>query len=302
MIKISGIKVKKVRIRRNQNDSLQTLRKIYVNKTLVFSSANNVYYHVTPTETHTEEVEYGSTCLKPTTFTPNKSGWTFVGWRTDEKALNSVLSSMVMNDTEIHLYALFKKNVALTYYGNGGNSSEWGDQWTTAAQQAFYNNDNYLFPKFTLEKNWYTREDYKFIGWSISDKIYNAGDEVEIRSNMSVYASWRLTTLIKSPFEVHGVAQGGTVNKTIGVFDLTGFKKLTAVIRKRNYNGNGSGGTVGIYINGVRVIYEDRFTNIRDEETYTSTAVISYGAGSKITTVATGNNEDILTIESLKVE
>lgn len=309
-ITANGISIRKLMVRRGASGAYQPYRKAYANGVQVFSSGADVIYHLRAGKEMIESAEHGQDVLNPSTFRPQdhlpeaNNGWSFRGWRSDRSASGTVLSSMTMKDEEIHLYAVYSRDVALTYHGNGGTSSS-GSSWRSPAKTVFYNNGNYAFPQFTLEANFFSRSNHKFTTWALgstSGTRYGAGETIEVRDNTSVYAMWQITSLaIASWFEVHGVAQGGTVSKTIGTFDLMGLDTLTAVLYKQNYNGGGSGGTIGIYINGNCVIYEDRFTSSRNEETYTVTANISdYGANSKITTVATGNNEDVLVIKSMK--
>lgn len=84
--------------------------------TKLYSSGNIVTYVVDSGMTYLEEVDEGASILVPSTFVPTKSGWTFLGWRKDTTASSSVLSSEVMGDEPVTLYAVFTQGVALTYY------------------------------------------------------------------------------------------------------------------------------------------------------------------------------------------
>lgn len=74
------------------------IKKGYVGDTRVYSAGNIVTYKVDTSTTYQEEVDEGASCLSPKTFTPQKSGWAFVGWRMDMVASGDVLTSKVMGD------------------------------------------------------------------------------------------------------------------------------------------------------------------------------------------------------------
>ena len=99
------------------------VKKAYLGDTKIYSAGNIVTYRVDNGVTYQEEVDSDASCLNPTTFTPSKSGWTFVGWREDTTASSDVLSSKIMGDEPITLYAVFRKAVTLYYY-NGSTTKQ----------------------------------------------------------------------------------------------------------------------------------------------------------------------------------
>lgn len=115
----------------------------YVGNVKVYSSGNIVTYQVDTGVTYTEEVEEGGGCLSPSTFTPQKTGYTFTGWRLDGSASGDVLSSCVMAGDPITLYAVFQKNITVYYYN--GNTTR-----STAVKQQYYNNGAIVNPSFAL--------------------------------------------------------------------------------------------------------------------------------------------------------
>ncbi len=103
----------------------QKLKKAFYNgKIKLWSAGNNVTYNVDTNDVHTEEVDEGETCLAPKTFTPQKSGWTFMGWRKDTQAVREVETKMVMGDDPISLYGAFAEPVTLMYDGNGADITD----------------------------------------------------------------------------------------------------------------------------------------------------------------------------------
>ena len=81
----------------------------------VFSAGKEVTYVIDTDNTVVEKVKKGNSALSPTTFTPARSGWEFLGWREDTVASGDVLTSKVVESTSFTLYAVFKKNVTMHY-------------------------------------------------------------------------------------------------------------------------------------------------------------------------------------------
>lgn len=115
----------------------------YVGNVKVYSSGNIVTYQVDTGVTYTEEVEEGGGCLSPSSFTPQKTGYTFTGWKQDRTANGDVLSSCIMAGDPITLYAVFQKDITVAYYN--GNTVR-----STAVKQQYYNNGAIVNPSFTL--------------------------------------------------------------------------------------------------------------------------------------------------------
>lgn len=168
------------------------VKKAYIGAARVYSSGNPVTYHVDSGITYTEEVEEGSSCLSPTTFTPAKSGWTFVGWRQDNAASSSTLSSLFMGDNPIALYAVFSRDVTITYYNGSAEAL-----YTT--KYKYYNNGNTANPAFTIpqasKSGWLER------GWSVSalgngSITYNSINNTAISSNITLYGMYQQTITV----------------------------------------------------------------------------------------------------------
>ena len=121
----------------------QAVRKAYLGNQLVYSAGNIVTYHVDAGVRYQEEVGEGESCLSPKTFTPQKAGWTFVGWRADATASGDVISSLIMGDSPIELYAVFTHPVTVTYYNGSASAS-------AQMKNRYWNNGNDTPPSFTL--------------------------------------------------------------------------------------------------------------------------------------------------------
>lgn len=158
------------------------IKKVYRGDQKLYSSGNIVTYYVDSSTVYQEEVEEGASCLSPKTFTPTKSGWTFLGWRADKTASSSVLSSQVMGDAPVTLYAVFQSTVIVKYYNNSTTAS-------TTSGYRYYNNGNVINPSFKLtqaaKSGWTAR------GWS----IYNGANSSVTVANGATFTQASDVTL-----------------------------------------------------------------------------------------------------------
>lgn len=186
----------------------QKVKKWDNNGVRVFTAGSTVTYYVDSGVSYTEEVDSEASCLYPTTFTPTKSGWTFVGWREDNTASSSVLNSKVMGDSPITLYAVFRAAVTVTYYNNSTSASS-----TTGYR--YYNNGNVINPSFTLTQaassGWTAR------GWSTSNSgnagiTYSNGATFTRDSNITLYGLYQQTITLS--YNGNGATGGSTASQT----------------------------------------------------------------------------------------
>lgn len=149
----------------------------------VFSAGSTVTYFVDTNKYYVEEVDNGESCLSPTTFTPSKDGWTFVGWRKDTAASGSVESSVIMGTDPIALYAVYKQTVTLSYNGNDSTSGSTASQ----SNYKYYNaGGNTLDPTFTLAANGFAKTNYTFSGWNLGA----VGAPITLSASTVAYAQW----------------------------------------------------------------------------------------------------------------
>lgn len=170
----------------------QKVKKVYLGNRLVYSAGNIVTYYVDSGVTYQEEVDEGESCLSPKTFTPAKSGWEFVGWRSDATLNPDVYTSYVMGDNPVRLYAIFKQAVSVTYYNNSTTAS-------STSGYRYYNNGNTVNPSFALTQagssGWTAR------GWSTSnsgnaDITYANGASFTRDSNVTLYGLYQQTITV----------------------------------------------------------------------------------------------------------
>lgn len=165
------------------------IKKIYIGTEKVYSSGSIVTYYVDTNIVYQEEVDSEATCLSPKTFTPAKSGYTFVGWREDTTASSSVLTSKVMGDSPITLYAVFKQTITLSYNGNSSTSGSVSSQ----SGYKYYNNGNITNPSFSIAANGFARTNYSFIAWALGSTggaRYGAGATITLDASNTLFAVW----------------------------------------------------------------------------------------------------------------
>ncbi len=186
----------------------QAVRKAYLGNQLVYSAGNIVTYHVDAGVRYQEEVGEGESCLSPKTFTPQKAGWTFVGWRTDATASGDVISSLIMGDSPIELYAVFTHPVTVTYYNGSASAS-------AQMKNRYWNNGNDTPPSFALTQaalsGWSAR------GWSASTAgnggiTYANGAAFTRNSDVTLYGMYQQAVTLS--YSGNGATGGSTAAQT----------------------------------------------------------------------------------------
>lgn len=183
-------------------------------------SAGSIVTYICNDVTYQEYVDSGNTVLSPTSFTPEKSGWTFAGWREDNTASGSVLSSKVMEDSPMTLYAVFKQTVTVTYYNNSTAAS-------STSGYRYYNNGNIVNPSFTLTQA--SRSGWTARGWSTgsagnSGITYNNGATFTRDSNVTLYGMWYQQ--ISLSYNGNGAGSGSVATQTGNVYLSPGFSQV----------------------------------------------------------------------------
>lgn len=186
---IDGTRYKKLYIRKKPEDQYEMYKKAYVNGVQVYSAGNPVTYYVDTGKVYTEEVDYEASCLNPTTFTPAKSGWTFVGWREDTAASGSVLSSKVMGDEPIKLYAIYSQDITCTFKSYGSTQYASGKRYYNGAGVTA--NASITVPNGADYPGWSWR------GWS------SAGQTTANTS--AAYANGAVITNVSAAFTLYGL-------------------------------------------------------------------------------------------------
>lgn len=155
------------------------------------NSATLVTYYVDSGVSYTEKVASGKTVLSPTTFTPTKSGYSFLGWREDSVASSEVLVSKTAKGKALSLYAVFSKDITLTTY-NASNTP------ISTNKAQYYNNTNIVNPTFTMSET--AIGGWTNAGWTNSISSYTAiiadGATITLSANAEYYSLYTQTITV----------------------------------------------------------------------------------------------------------
>ena len=173
---------------KKMNYNGQKVKKWYHDGVRVFTAGNVVTYYVNTNTSYQEEVDSEASCLSPTTFTPELSGYTFVGWREDTVASGEVLSEKAMGDEPISLYAVFKKTFTLSFANNYAS----GGATNPVSGNQYYNNGNIVNPIVTLPADGYTRSGLTFIKWVLG----TVGTKITLTSDTTTRAVCRYSDMV----------------------------------------------------------------------------------------------------------
>lgn len=171
----------------------------YKGATQFYQSGVPVTYHVDTDVTYTELRNVGDNAGSPTTFTPEKEGWTFVGWNTSDNGF-SVTLGITAKSEPITLYAVFTQTVKLTYAPNFGSLYN-TTSYKTATRH--YNNGTISDVSFTLlTSDNCKRTDYELVGWTINSVDYDPGSTYTVPadvSNFGAVAKWKQVRMTLFP-------------------------------------------------------------------------------------------------------
>ena len=135
---------------------------------------------------------------------PSKTGYTFVGWGMCSSDETSTFSAgeTYNYDSDVTLYAIWKKTINLRYNGNGGSGIPATESVTLYNDESSYT--------FTINDTVPTRSGYTFIGWgtSSSTALYTGGDLITLSENTSLYAVWDSSSA--SSYKITYHANGGS--------------------------------------------------------------------------------------------
>ena len=114
-----------------------------------------------------------------------KEGYQFIGWSTNKDSKTGI-SSLKVNDENVYLYALYKKDIQITYDGNGGENIPQTQSGT------IYNNE--VSTDIRISNTIPRKDGYIFKGWT--DEInsqeakYESGKTYSFNNSCTLYAVW----------------------------------------------------------------------------------------------------------------
>lgn len=123
---------------------------------------------------------------------PARSGWTFMGWGTSasDTSANYSAGGSYTSNAAITLYAVWRKQLTLSYNANGGSGAP--------SNSSAYIYNATTGKAFTISSTKPTRTGYTFLGWSTSasatSATYSSGGSITLSANVTLYAVWSINT------------------------------------------------------------------------------------------------------------
>ena len=196
------------------------------------ATGNKCTYIVDTGVSYEEEVDSGASCLSPTSFTPTKSGWTFVGWREDTVASSDVLVTKVMGEDPVTLYAVFKAGVTLTKY-NASNTA------STETKDKYYNNGNTTGASFTLTQG--ALSGWNKAGWTTNAAGYSAekadGATVTLTAAATYYSLYTASITVTKYVNGSGGTQTESKNRVANVHNATTYSNPSFTLTEPDLSG-----------------------------------------------------------------
>ena len=251
------------------------------------ASAKNVTvtYMVDTGLVYTETRNEGESCFPPSTFTPSKSGWTFVGWREDSTASSSVLSSKAMGTTPVALYAVFTQDVVVTYYDNSTTAKS-----TKAA--VYYNNGNSTSASFKLAQS--SRSGWTARGWSTTNAgnasiTYSNGSTFARTTNVTLYGLYQQTVTVT----YYNNSTSASTTSGTRYWAPAGFIDPSFTLTQATKSGWTARGWSTSNVGNATVTYNNNTTFTRDSNVtlyglYSATVTVTYYDNSSTAKTATG--------------
>lgn len=151
--------------------------------------------------------------------TATKSGWTFVGWNTDQNA-TSKLNSLTMSTSNVTLYAIYKKVGQVTFNLNGNTSFTYSGTKYTATTSinlcTMYNNATTCQASVTMPTIEASSNTPTIIGWSNAADTYtgtytSGQSNVTLTSGTTWYAQTKKDAVtLNASFNANGATLSST--------------------------------------------------------------------------------------------
>lgn len=150
-----------------------------------------------------------------------KTGYRFIGWSTNENATTG-MNSLKVSEDNIYLYALYSKDVQITYDGNGG------DNIPTSQIETVYNKE--LTADIRISNTIPIKDGYIFKGWTDEkdsrEAKYEAGKTYSFENSCTLYAVWEEDSGDENPdIDIYTLTvrpNGGTWNNSIQDVEING--------------------------------------------------------------------------------
>lgn len=180
------------------DDNTQKVTRIYLGENKIYSEGVKVTFQIDTEEAEVIHVDDREDALLSAPAAV-KEDYAFAGWRKDTEANGKVLESCIVEEeTDFTLYAVFKKNIEVGMFPNGGMLIE-GKAESTLKTTCYYNNGNSLSSQVSIPECPYGREDMSFCGWSCDGKLYKPGEKGAFTDDSFIVPEW-ITTVYDFPY------------------------------------------------------------------------------------------------------
>lgn len=214
-----------------EDANTQKITHIYLGENTIFFDGVTVTYQMDTGETESIHLDDGADVLALAP-TAAKDGYDFVGWRKDTEANSKVLTSCIVEtEGDFTLYAVFKRDISIGMFPNGGTLIE-GKTESTLETSCYYNNGNSLSEEVVIPECPYEWKDKSFCGWACNGELYKPKQKGSFIDDSFMVPEW-VDTVYDFPytgsyvtftipadgiyeFEVWG-AKGADAEKSTGV-------------------------------------------------------------------------------------
>ncbi len=181
-----------------EDANTQKITHIYLGENTIFFDGVTVTYQMDTGEAESIHLDDGADvlALAPTVA---KDGYDFVGWRKDTVANSKVLTSCtVETEGDFTLYAVFKRDISIGMFPNGGTLIE-GKTESILETSCYYNNGNSLSEEVTIPECPYEWKDKSFCGWSCNGVLYKPGQKGSFTDDNFIVPEW-IDTVYDFPY------------------------------------------------------------------------------------------------------
>lgn len=181
-----------------EDANTQKITHIYLGENTIFFEGVKVTYQMDVGEAETVHLDDGIDAVANAP-TATKEGFEFVGWRKDTEANSKVLTScMVETEGDFTLYAVYKRDISIGMFPNGGTLIE-GKTESTLETSCYYNNGNSLSEEVLIPECPYAWEDKSFCGWSCNGALYKPGQKGSFTDDNFMVPEW-IDTVYDFPY------------------------------------------------------------------------------------------------------
>ncbi len=171
------------------NADTHEIKRIYLGAHVIYATGVTVTYKV-DSNSQIQQTGALSEDIVRSAPTVTKAGYTFVGWKSDNTADGSVLSSYVLQSASaVTLYAVFKRTITIDMDSMDADLPD-GAEETSVDAILYYNNGQSKSENVLIPSCPYVMEDKTFCGWTIDPgtaESYMPGEYYTFTDDATLY-------------------------------------------------------------------------------------------------------------------